>query len=79
MILEYQLVKQIRQVCQFLILLFYHLLTLALQIVAAARKNNVPVWYVIAKDEGHGFVKKVNRDFYLNSLLYFLELHLLNR
>jgi len=48
------------------------------QIVAAARKNNVPVWYVIAKDEGHGFAKKVNRDFYLNSLLYFLELHLLN-
>lgn len=48
------------------------------QIVAAARQNKVDVWYVIAKDEGHGFAKKGNRDFYLNSLLHFMELHLLN-
>src|SRR5262245_44895434 len=29
-------------------------------IVAAARKNGVPVNYVVFPDEGHGFVKKEN-------------------
>jgi hypothetical protein len=28
------------------------------QIVAAVRKNGKPVWYLLAKDEGHGFAKK---------------------
>ena len=30
------------------------------EIVAAARKNGVPVEYVVFPDEGHGFVKKEN-------------------
>ena len=32
------------------------------QMVAALREQGVPVWYVLAKDEGHGFRKKANRD-----------------
>ena len=32
------------------------------QMVAALRQQGVPVWYVLAKDEGHGFRKKANRD-----------------
>jgi dipeptidyl aminopeptidase/acylaminoacyl peptidase len=32
------------------------------QIVARVRGNGGDVWYMVAKDEGHGFAKKVNRD-----------------
>lgn len=31
------------------------------EIVAGAKKNNVPVEYVLFPDEGHGFVKKENQ------------------
>jgi len=31
------------------------------EIVAAVKKNNVPVEYVLFEDEGHGFVKKENQ------------------
>jgi hypothetical protein len=27
------------------------------------RTQDGPVWYLVAKDEGHGFAKKSNRDF----------------
>ena len=30
------------------------------QIADAVRKNGVDVWYLLAKDEGHGFRKKAN-------------------
>lgn len=30
------------------------------EIIAAAKKNGVPVEYVVFSDEGHGFVKKEN-------------------
>lgn len=33
------------------------------QIVAEVRKNGGQVWYLLAKDEGHGFRKKSNRDY----------------
>jgi dipeptidyl aminopeptidase/acylaminoacyl peptidase len=33
------------------------------QIVAAVKGNGVPVWYVVARNEGHGFVKKSNTDY----------------
>ena len=33
------------------------------QIVETVRKNNGTVWYLMAKDEGHGFAKKKNADF----------------
>ncbi len=31
------------------------------------------MWYLLAKDEGHRFRKKVNRDYYLNASILFLE------
>ena len=48
------------------------------QIVAALRERDVPVWYVLARDEGHGFAKKVNRDYMMAATALFLERHLLN-
>jgi dipeptidyl aminopeptidase/acylaminoacyl peptidase len=33
------------------------------QIVQAVEKNGVQVWYVLAKDEGHGFQKRSNSDY----------------
>ncbi|HVM74903.1 MAG TPA: prolyl oligopeptidase family serine peptidase, partial [Candidatus Saccharimonadales bacterium] len=33
------------------------------QIVAALTKSGTPVWYIMAKDEGHGFQKKPNQDY----------------
>jgi len=33
------------------------------QIVKAVRSHGVPVWYLVAQDEGHGFDKKSNTDF----------------
>ena len=33
------------------------------QIVAKARGNNIPVWYLLADNEGHGFARKPNADF----------------
>src|SRR5581483_9508144 len=33
------------------------------QMVAAVKQNGTPVWYLVAKDEGHGFSKKKNADF----------------
>lgn len=47
------------------------------QIVATVRKQKVPVWYVLASDEGHGFQKKPNRDYLLRATSQFLEQHLL--
>jgi dipeptidyl aminopeptidase/acylaminoacyl peptidase len=43
------------------------------QMVAEIRKNGGDVWYMLAKDEGHGFRKKVNRDYYSNASMLFLE------
>jgi dipeptidyl aminopeptidase/acylaminoacyl peptidase len=51
--------------------------TEAEQIVKAVRGNGGEVWYLLAKDEGHGFQKKANRDFYLNAVSLFFEQHLL--
>jgi dipeptidyl aminopeptidase/acylaminoacyl peptidase len=43
------------------------------QIVRAARENGQEVWYLVAEDEGHGFRKKENRDFYLAATALFLD------
>ena len=48
---------------------------LAAQIVAAVRKNNVPVEYVVFSDEGHGFQSKANRTTAYQSVLTFLDQH----
>jgi dipeptidyl aminopeptidase/acylaminoacyl peptidase len=47
------------------------------QIVAAVEKNGAPVWYVVGKDEGHGFQKKVNTDYMRAVLVEFMRQHLL--
>ena len=51
--------------------------TEAEQIVAAARKNNVPVWYLLADNEGHGFARKPNADFLFYAVIAFVEERLL--
>ena len=46
------------------------------EIMAAARKNGVPVEYVVFPDEGHGFVKKENEIRGYSGILAFLDQHL---
>jgi len=48
------------------------------QMVAVLRKQGTPVWYLMAKDEGHGFGKKPNRDFQLYATVLFMKQYLLN-
>jgi dipeptidyl aminopeptidase/acylaminoacyl peptidase len=43
------------------------------QMVARVRANGTEVWYLAARDEGHGFRKKSNRDFDLRTRATFLE------
>jgi dipeptidyl aminopeptidase/acylaminoacyl peptidase len=47
------------------------------QIVGALKKQGTPVWYLMAKDEGHGFHKKQNQDFQFYTTVEFLEEYLL--
>jgi dipeptidyl aminopeptidase/acylaminoacyl peptidase len=47
------------------------------QMVAVVRKNGTPVWWLLAKDEGHGFAKKKNRDFQLYVTVMFVKEYLL--
>ena len=46
------------------------------EIVAAAKKNGVPVEYIVFPDEGHGFVKKENEIRGYTAILSFLDQHL---
>lgn len=48
------------------------------QMVAAVKKNGTPVWYLLAKDEGHGFTKKRNTDFQFYATVLFMQRYLLN-
>lgn len=47
------------------------------QMVETIRSNDGQVWYLLFKDEGHGFRKKQNRDYYQNTVVLFMEEHLL--
>ena len=47
------------------------------QIVSAVEKNGAPVWYLVGKDEGHGFQKKVNNDYMRVVVIEFIRQHLL--
>jgi len=51
--------------------------TEALQMADAVRKNNSPVWYLEAKDEGHGFQKKGNIDYQFYATVMFVKQFLL--
>jgi dipeptidyl aminopeptidase/acylaminoacyl peptidase len=43
------------------------------QMVWRIRMKGGEVWYLAAKDEGHGFKKKANRDVYLQTAAMFLN------
>jgi dipeptidyl aminopeptidase/acylaminoacyl peptidase len=47
------------------------------QMVAVVRKNGKPVWWLLGKDEGHGFGKKKNRDFQFYATVTFVKEYLL--
>ncbi len=49
------------------------------QMVETVRKNNTPVWYLVAKDEGHGFGKKKNADFQFYATILFVQQYLLGK
>jgi dipeptidyl aminopeptidase/acylaminoacyl peptidase len=46
------------------------------QIVEAVRGNGGDVWYLIFKDEGHGFAKKSNADYFNAATMMFWDKHL---
>jgi dipeptidyl aminopeptidase/acylaminoacyl peptidase len=47
------------------------------QIVGALKKQGTTVWYLMAKDEGHGYRKKTNQDFQFYATVEFLKEYLL--
>lgn len=47
------------------------------QMVATLKRNAVPVWLLMAKDEGHGFVKKKNQDIQFYATVMFVKEHVL--
>ncbi len=47
------------------------------QIVRKVKQGKREVWYLLAKDEGHGFRKKKNKDFMNRVRIRFLQTHLL--
>ena len=51
-------------------------LTEAEQMVEKVKLNGVPVWYLMAKDEGHGFAKKKNSDFQFYATAMFINKYL---
>ncbi|HJV63898.1 MAG TPA: prolyl oligopeptidase family serine peptidase, partial [Albitalea sp.] len=51
--------------------------TEAEQIVAKARENRTPVWYLRAENEGHGFARKANADYQFYATILFLQQTLL--
>ena len=48
------------------------------QIVRTVREKGQEVWYILAHDEGHGFQKQVNLEYYYTAVSDFLETHLLD-
>jgi len=49
------------------------------QMVKSIRANKGKVWYMLAKDEGHGFRKKENRDRMTEAVALFLKENLLDQ
>jgi dipeptidyl aminopeptidase/acylaminoacyl peptidase len=46
--------------------------------VRRVKENGSPVWYLLAKDEGHGFRKKSNADFQFYATVLFIRQFLLD-
>ena len=51
--------------------------TEAEQMVATLKKQSTPIWFLMAKDEGHGFAKKKNADFQFYGTVQFMREFLL--
>jgi dipeptidyl aminopeptidase/acylaminoacyl peptidase len=47
------------------------------QMLTKVRQNGTPVWYLMARDEGHGFSKKKNTDFQFYATILFMKEFLL--
>jgi dipeptidyl aminopeptidase/acylaminoacyl peptidase len=47
------------------------------QMLATLKKTGTPVWYLMAKDEGHGFAKRKNQDFQFYATVLFTNEFLL--
>jgi dipeptidyl aminopeptidase/acylaminoacyl peptidase len=47
------------------------------QMVQVVRQNGTPVWWLLGKDEGHGFHKKKNRDYQFYATVMFVKEYLL--
>jgi dipeptidyl aminopeptidase/acylaminoacyl peptidase len=47
------------------------------QMVTRVKQNGAPVWYLMARDEGHGFRKKGNQDFQFYATVMFVRRFLL--
>jgi dipeptidyl aminopeptidase/acylaminoacyl peptidase len=47
------------------------------QMVTIVRQNGTPVWWLMAKDEGHGFGKKKNQDYQFYATVMFVKEFLL--
>ena len=45
--------------------------------LVTALDGRVPVWYLRAQDEGHGFVQPANRNFRLLAQILFVQTYLL--
>ncbi len=45
--------------------------------LVAATKDRIPVWYILAKDEGHGFAQQSNRDYRTYATILFVKEFLL--
>ena len=48
------------------------------QIVNAMRERGLPVWYIKAFNEGHGYNRKENRDVFQQATMMFLQRYLLD-
>ena len=48
------------------------------QMVKAIRDHGKTVWYLMTRDEGHGFAKKKNFEFQFYATVEFVKRHLLN-
>ncbi len=49
----------------------------ALQMAETVRQNGIPVWFLMADDEGHGFAKKKNIEFQFFATVQFVQTYLL--
>lgn len=49
------------------------------QMVAKVKAGGGPIWYLMARDEGHGFRKKNNADFQFYATIMFVKKHLVGQ